>query len=437
LTIFSETDSVSSTSSLGAPNTPDALYPNTDLPRNHITFTSDNDLSTNTFENPAISSMEVELSIGADSLPPFDYPSKYHNPYGNPDPTTPRRASQVFGFLTSKRRPAANTDDQERALPELPSTFSVSSNEASPPNEALHSHFSFDGSFESASGSLMTSAIPIPRFNDTLFLSQTDSSDTQPARSSSYPLDITLDSVDSLNSKSPDLQILHGSGQSAYADGIKQHEVKVIMTGPTKVIVTAPTPSAGLVTPSRIPRGPRVQHRRSSASTRVRRSVTLAERSSSNVDIVHSKDMYTPVLPRRRSHRRTSSKGSSSTTSHTEMEPPIAEKSSRNGRSGRSTLAEMDKENGMGLSAKPDMPYTPLRFKSTSSPKDSRSLFRAAVNPSMFRPPVGMTPSPASSSELSPVGRQLMLNLRQQRARAREVEREKTRHRSSRISVTA
>jgi hypothetical protein len=36
-----------------------------------------------------------------------------------------------------------------------------------------------------------------------------------------------------------------------------------------------------------------------------------------------------------------------------------------------------------------------------------------------------MTPSPASSSEMSPVGRQIMMDVRQQRSKAREADREK------------
>lgn len=429
-----EADGASSTSSLGEPITPDALFFNTDLPRNHIhdnTFTSDHDLSTNTYDNPAISSMEVELSIGADSLPPFNHPSKDRNPYGNPDVTTPQRASQVFGFLISNRR-QVNIDDQDRSLHELLSTFSVSSNQGSPPNEAPHSHFSSDGSSESVYGSLVTSAMPIPP-NDTLFSSRINSSDTQSIRSSSYPSDTPRHPVKSSSSTTPDLQILRTNGQrihEAVPDGIKHHEVKVIMNRPTKVVVTAPTPSANHEALSRISRGPRAQQRRSSArGMKVRRSATLAERSNSNANSVHSKDMFTPVLSRRKSHYPTSSRGSSSTISYTGIEPPTirpAEKSSRSGRGSRSILAEIDKENDVGLSVKNDMPCTPLRSKSTSSSRDSRSLFRAAVDPSVFRPPVGMPPSPASSSELSPVGRQLMVNLRQQRAKAREADRQKS-----------
>jgi len=419
-----EADSTSSTSSLGAPITPDALFTNTDLPRSHIhdtTRSSDHDLSTNTYEHPAISSMEVELSMRTDS-------SKDRNPYGSLDPTTPQRASQVFGFLTSKRRPPT-FDDQERSLPNLPSTFSVSSNEGSLPTEASLTRFSSDVSFESVYGSLVTSAIPVSPLDDTLS-SQTNSNDTRPARSSNYLPSTARPPAETTSNTTSDLRVLRGSGQSIRetAEGTKSHKVKIIMTGPTKVIVTAPTPSTHRETPSRIPRGPRTQHRRSSSGGKVRRSATLGERSNSNV---YPRDMYTPVLQRHKSHRRTSSRGSSSTISYTEMESPTVRPVGKDERGGRPILGETDKENGMNLPVKPDIPCTPLRSKSASSPRSSRSLFRAAVDPRVYRPPAGMTPSPASSSELSPVGRQLMLNLRQQRTKAREADRQKSGQRFS------
>jgi hypothetical protein len=400
----------SSTSSLEAQNLLDALLNTNDLSRSHIldtTLSSDNDHTINATENSANSSMEVETSISADPFPPSDYRSKDRNSYGNPNPMIPRRASQIFGFLTSKQK-TTNFDDEERSLPEPSSTF-ISFDEGSPP---AHSHFSSDGSFESACGSLATPAIYPVCLDDTLC--QSDFSDNRPTRLSSYLPDAASRLVS-------DPKILRTRERNTPGTEIEsRHEVKVIMAGPTKVIVTAPTPSTYRETPSRIPRGPRTQHRRFLAQgTRVRRSATLSE----------PPDMFTPVLSRRKSHRRAASRNSSTIKSHAEMEPRAVEKSSRGG---RSILGELDKENRVALSVKPDIPSTPLRFTSTSNARDSQSLFRAAVNPSAYRPPVRMVPSPASSSELSPVGRQLMMNLRKQRMTARELDRQRSRHNSSR-----
>jgi hypothetical protein len=91
----------------------------------------------------------------------------------------------------------------------------------------------------------------------------------------------------------------------------------------------------------------------------------------------------------------------------------------------RSVFAEFEKENGngvgLGLSANSEWPVTPIRSNSTTS----QSLFRSVVNPATFGPPMGMTPSPASSSELSPVGQKMMMGVRQQRMKARKADREK------------
>jgi len=88
-----------------------------------------------------------------------------------------------------------------------------------------------------------------------------------------------------------------------------------------------------------------------------------------------------------------------------------------------------DKENHTlsslgGLSAIPDIPVTPIR---------TRSVLRSAVSPGSFRPPKGMVPSPASSEELSPVGKTIMEDVRRQRGKIREVrEREREREREVR-----
>lgn len=372
--------------------------------------------------------MEVELSLGSDSA----HPSKDHNPYDSPNPTTPRRASQVFGFLTSKRIPMS-VDDHERSLP----TRSVPSGEGSLTNEPPVSHLSDDDSLEeSVYDSLVTTASHI----DTLPLTEINSSDTHPARSSSYIPNATCYPTESSSTITPQLQILRGSTQNTrepVSKGKKTHAVQVLMTGPTKVIVTAPTPSINCETPSRIPRGPRAHHKTSSASVKMRRTATLPQYSTPNKKSTQSRDMFTPVLPRRKSHRR-SPKDLSSKTSHIDMQlatPRLVDQSSRGG---RSTPVEADKENGVGLTAEPDLPSTPLRSRSMGNPRESRSLLRAVVDPSIFIPPVGMVPSPASSSELSPVGKQLMVNLRQQRTRAREADRAKSRRtRFSYISTNA
>lgn len=362
--------------------------------------------------------MEVELSIGADSIVSFDKFSQNHDLHENPDLITPRRASQVFDFLTEKRR-TQHMEDQERSLPELPSAFSFSSSEESPLPEA-RSRFSSDDSSESAYGHSTIPAIP-PRSDDTpvTFLDHITG----------------LSHVSSVPYIPPAETLTHDPNQRKL-----KNDVEVIMTAPTKVIVTAPTPSANRNSPiHRVPRGPRSHSRRVPSRSSQRRPA-LSEHSHSRSNLTASIDPFTPVLPRRKSHRRSVSQNSSVSIPRPTSQP-FLEKVGNSKRAGpRSILTELDKENAVGLSAIPQIPTTPLRGepKSKPSPRDSRSLFRAAVTPGMFRPPAGMTPSPASSSELSPVGRKLMMDLRQQRSKAREAERERGGReggRSARMSV--
>ncbi|KAJ6607507.1 hypothetical protein B0H10DRAFT_552654 [Mycena sp. CBHHK59/15] len=299
----------SSMSSTGLP-TPDtdSHFPETPLQlHNDQSFITEHDFSSSMSENPAISSMEVELSSITETPP---RPS-HNSPYAMQDPKTPQRASQVFGFLTEKRRSRVTDDSDgrsERSLPQLPSTFSSPSDEDLPRGRS-RSHFSSDSSADSI-------VAPLPVI---------------PTEEQSHP---------------------HLAIESQHAENVtkKTNDVKILMAGPTKVIVTAPTPS--------------FHHDNTS---------------------------------------RSSGSGSGSVGS------VGSEKSKR-----RSILAVFEKENDRHLSAKQELPRTPIRTTSISRP-----FQRGAVNASVYRAPA----SPASSSELSPAGQQLMEDLRRQRSRAREAER--------------
>lgn len=505
-----ETDSLSSTSSLAlrTPNDPTSHFPH-DLQTNNYhdhTFSTDHDLSSNASENPAISSMEVELSsLGDESSSIRNHPYQKNSPYEDPDPSTPQRASQVFGFLTEKRRSKAPApDDWERPLPSLPSTFSSPSSEGSH-KLGFHSRFSSDSTSQSY---VSTHAIPIPHSDDTHRIYPSDLNLTyqfplpNPATPRAPQHQLSSRFSCSTRSRSPSLSSSnhHSSHSNAYsvsesdhsihlrrsADTLSQgtesqsHKVRVIMTGPTKVIVTAPTPSANdTLPPSRIPRGPRTR-----AQSKKRAIIetdepiiplvesidrpTFGERSNSDsTNSITSQDPFTPVPQRKKQHQRRSISQSSLLSFDAEPVPVTvraAEKSNRSKRDGGGQwpiMAKFEKENqllalssssaasassSLPKSNPPDLPITPTPVRSSNSNStvnsnknkndnanaNSRSLFRSAVNPDRtghgggpFRPPTGMTPSPASSSELSPVGQQLMVNLRQQRMKAREEERRK------------
>ncbi|KAK7056398.1 hypothetical protein VNI00_002952 [Paramarasmius palmivorus] len=417
---------------LQTPDNFDAHFPNNHLlndHRNDITFSTDHDLSSSLIENPAISSMEVELSVNSEaSHVDVSHINKTPYQHDHHDPKTPRRASQIFGFLTERRRSRA-PEDCDRSLPDLPSAFSSPSDKDSTEGP-LRSRFSTDLSSEFACiPSSVIPATPIPHsIPDTpghhrkpaISFDVYEPAPSRETRPSSY-----------VSSRAPspfDLASIHGAddngrsqptvtvSQAPEADNTdpelaKARKVKVIMTLPTKVIVTAPTPSNNPEhnrPPTRIPRGPRsVKKRRSNASLKEHRA-TLLDRSNS---VAATTDPITPItISHPRKLHRTSS--SSSVLSHDTTKCPSPRKDKR------SVLKEyVQKENNLGLSVKPDLPFTPIRSNS------SRALFRTAVTPAAFRPPPGMAPSPASSSELSPVGKQMMMDARKQKAMMREQER--------------
>ncbi|KAJ7760543.1 hypothetical protein B0H16DRAFT_1532637 [Mycena metata] len=326
-----------------------ANFPRTPLQSNaDDSFISEHEFSS---ENPAISSLEVELSDISETPP---RPSR-NSPYAVQDPRTPQRASQVFDFLTEKRRSQVVEED-ERSLPELPSAFSSPSSEGSPPARGRsRSHFSSDSSADSIEPPAPVPATPVEE-------------------AQFHPVDIHAEMT------------------------TRPNDVHVIMAhGPTKVIVTAPTPSyhQNNVAPSRVPRGPRSHQR---------------QRSGRHVP---TRDSFTAIPARRHvSRSSTVSIGSVSASLVERAEPTVAraQTTAEKGKTKRrSILAVFDKENNH-LSAKQEVPRTPIRTGSISRPFNRGPTQRAPA-------------SPASSLELSAAGQQLMVDLRQQRTRAREQER--------------
>lgn len=393
-------------------------------------------MSIGTIDNPAISSMEVEVNTTGDisqDLQDGDLSKQINNPYTSPSPSTPRRASQVFEFLTRKHSTtAANLD---RTLPELPSCFSSPSEE----NANFNFHFNDPPPFTFAPTRI--SAIPA------------SFADNTPKPSRTRPYSIALEKTPSAvghydPDREPRSTFSDDSHDTRYepaairihqdppvetpaATQTKTNNIKVIMTGPTKVIVTAPTPSAAHDNVStRIPRGPRaLPSKASSGSVKRRRSALVEVSNASPTSPVAAApiDPFAISAPRRKqpAHRRTSL---SSVSSQTREERPASRTRTH------APSAGQHKENQLGLSVTAELPATPLRTHS-GRVAGSRALLRSVVEQAMFRPP-----SPASrSTEMSPVGRQIMSDVRQQRMHAREAERERIererRSRSDRMQI--
>ncbi|KAF7309797.1 hypothetical protein MIND_00351600 [Mycena indigotica] len=278
------------------------------------------DASTTVFENAGISSLEVELSDVVETPPRT---TSNRSPYAVAGPSTPQRASQVFGFLTKRRQSKDVDDDDQRSLPDLPSALSSpSSEEISPPADRSRSHFS------SGSGSTRSNSRP------------------------STPTDIS-------SKPANDVHVL-------------------LPHGPTKVIVTAPTPSQHHDTLMPRPlRGPRAHHRQRSSQ-------------------YGHRDLYT-TLPARRHVSRGSHRSSLGSISVTQVDQQPAtpsrerDETPKKGKR-RSILAVFEKENHM-LTAKQELPRTPIRSGSISRPLPHRGSLRA---------------SPAKSLELSETGKRMM-----------------------------
>ncbi|KAJ3567460.1 hypothetical protein NP233_g6355 [Leucocoprinus birnbaumii] len=415
-----EDESSSSHSSFG-PHTPstctDSTHDRTEIPKAHG-FPFSTDLSTSVPDDGAFTSMEVELSDAASA--------KDNNPYMNTDPITPQRASQVFSFITKR-----NSVHHERVPSRIP--FSTS------PYDGPRSRFSTDESLH-------------------------DTRASRHSRNSFGPFQE--------NNQTPRQRVLktHAIPVSPVAEDDDdhaeppKHKVRVLMSGPTKIMVTAPTPGTQQEqTASRIPiRGSHQNPNKRKAPSTTRRTPMLTQQmnvstnssSSSRASTKRLRESSTAV-PRGagRTTRRIASRASTASTTSSRAEAdalamatacaldqlarsrtyPHTSSPTRTPRGGSG-----DKENQQ-LSAQVDLPSTPLRSHTTGG---KTPLSRKAITPGLFQPP---TPSGGvlresrrqsgggnSSSELSPVGKQMMLDARQQRMRVREWDRER---RSARKSV--
>jgi hypothetical protein len=364
--------------------------------------------------------MEVEVNSSYDtSGEELDRYSKTNSSYTCSDPTTPQRASQIFGFLTrqNQSKPPINVDG---ALPDPPSCFS------SPSEESINSRRrSFENRDSLANISFNPqrfSAPPIPRDHDTQRLSRihssiVDATQRPDIRHSHTPHSaFSDDSHDCHYDKiAAPFNLPPSVTPTSNVEDAKRNDVHILMTGPTKVILTAPTPGTNHVGPSRLLSGPRRPNRKSSSGSIKRRRSVLGEVSSNSSTIAG--DPFLIVSPKKSHRDRRNSTSSSRSFSRQEYERNeiyISHPKKARPSSPAQNVNNL-KENQLSLSVKNELPSTPLRSNTNAS---SRSLFRNVVQPGMVRTPA--RPDPNLSSELSPVGRQIMDDVRQQRTRAKE-----------------
>ncbi|EPQ56527.1 hypothetical protein GLOTRDRAFT_138234 [Gloeophyllum trabeum ATCC 11539] len=394
------TDSLVSESSLGLETPKDFAFTAgaSDEKLGRPTFPNDHDLSTTTDTYPTFSSLEVELSQGtelntsvAESL---DSVIK-----------TPRPASQVFGFLTEKKR-------QRQTESRPVSALSLRSTDSWPDAD--------------------DTAIPIPVQDDTqprIFPKQV----TEPLEPVAFPVAFDTPALKTAIKKEPENSIrnrVDPDEESPTArKGGKAHSESHFQSQ-----------SSRQPPPSRIPRGPRPSAKSlPKPASGHEDTASLSTIASSSRHVNNGGDGFTPEPVR---HYRAGSRkvplndtkaelrpqrtGSTSTSTATSSSRGYRQPAPRT----KSCFAlVVEKEN----SPPPATPPKDLRYAASRSrpaymgglpvtPVRHHSLLRVAGGED--------PPSPASSSELSPVARQMMTSVREKRMRARERERERGKSRS-------
>ncbi|THH32515.1 hypothetical protein EUX98_g1657 [Antrodiella citrinella] len=360
-----------------------------DHPEPHVvtnaTFASDDSNLDSSANWPVISSLEVELS-GTTSID-FDHHSVLNevtsSEYQDMDSKTPQRASEVFGFLTDRRKSILERKRaQAEVLAPLPALALPG---LEPPTRSLSTY----------SSATSTPALTTSTTTNSLNSSPTASSET----SSAQIHHATLTKLTPMSRSTDTLNILYtpsaGKGLPA---------------------IPASTPTAAQL--SKIPRGPRP----APVATSSKHTPSASQTSLSRLDIAEPAfipsripktnprphDPYTPVHTR--PHRRTASRTSSTMVfdddDDDDMKVATAPKDNRS----RRPAEVVDKEN----SPQDPRPRTYPKTPGVRSYSHSRALFDAR-HPNLVN---GDPPSPASSTELSPITREIMSDLRKKKTHA-------------------
>ncbi|KAI1796758.1 hypothetical protein LXA43DRAFT_573195 [Ganoderma leucocontextum] len=378
-----------------------------------------------------------------------------------PDPKTPQRASEVFGFLSRRNTLTV----KERDLPTPPQTITPDSTGDSarrPHDDFLHPH---DTSLGENTG---TDAIHSA--NTSHSSTQLTSSDTNSTTSHAQIQTATMTKLSTAFAASTtSLNLLINTDSAKESDSDLANELPSNHTGTTHATShttgsSQSTSNSAKVPQSRIPRGPRprplsVCKRDTPSPVDVNDEAAQADnqprpsRSSDNAASTSATNKHTAEVPARtreaftnipqRQHRRATSRASGrdadaflKDATAAFLKGPSASSSAIAGPSSSSSTAHEDA---------PKPAPKPPRKRSTkpehvardkeNTPSPPPSLSKASRGRPIQTIPLMQTPvrarilgvqeppSPASSSELSPVARNMMNDLRQQRMRARQVER--------------
>ncbi|CCL98603.1 uncharacterized protein FIBRA_00605 [Fibroporia radiculosa] len=373
---------------------------------------------------PLISSMEVEYSAINETSGAVSIVEPLADTLAI-DPKTPQRAAEVFGFLTDRRRSLRVTDGKS-SLPVHLLTRATEGHDPSRlagPSIALPT--SIDDSYFQGPSHISHAEV---RTATLMKLSSVSATLTN----NGHPLLLSADGTEGheLNISPRPSSTMH--------KGLTRQTTKSTISAPRdkEVCTISHAITTAQASRSKIPRGPRPRCTRSSnpsqtdlpsdlrtyISTPVARDVTTSRSSLGfgTTSALATKPVpHNPALPLSDHVEDSAIHGATAT----QKVPRTAKSSVKPARRGGE-----DKENGVEISPKANPQDSKFNSNSTSvipnpaTPPRSRTIFD--IRYPKISGQVGDTnvPSPASSSELSPVAKDMMSNLRKQRMRAREAE---------------
>lgn len=386
--VLRETDGNSSVSSIGPQTPADTHFTHArsiDDPTAHSI-----ECDTSTANHPTFSSLDVELSVSTDHA----HSQTLNSPKGNS--ITPQRASQIFGFLGDKKRAR---DGPVSKLPQLKTTA---------PNYRRFSD-------ESSTSDTKYSQIPLPRRSNTYTFQPTsptsqrhfslasDMSKSPPSPTTAFSLPQLEDEV----SVFPQAIVSQHTEQSSHGPRDPRSLSKIPSRqskGPLSVLCDVDEPHPVTERPvsmqfvlSGKPNNEDKHARPCDMHSQIPKLRTASGSSSNSAESKHD-----PAINFPRQHPVPLQLTAQGKSRSTEAEPPMG-------------IAPRGRENDV-LSRLPQL-VTPVRPFGLHSHH-------------LHEPP-----SPASSSELSPVAKQMMANLRQQRMHARQRERQSGRLGSSQSRI--
>ena len=343
----------------------------------------------------------------ADS-PPLSASHHPTSPYQHENPMTPQRASQVFDFLT-ERRQLRNLLENPQDASKLPAPFPNSAFDS--PSKSRFSDNStqiYDPQdLEQSCPNTVPSDAHTNSPHRTVSVKRSQPSSRTCSRSSSFAS--TNEAIDISCLRNLESEVLQPDLTSQNWQDLEDADVPVVPSwdAGTEDATEPPMEHRPSDRAKTRLRGPRPSQRRPEPKEdeypkRATRNPLVSNPHQPNYR--GSKDPFTPMPSRRsRAHRRTASTSTLSLANDSDNDEKCPAISIPPARAGEKwARKDVEKENGADADSRF---VTPAR----------NHLWTRVIAP----------PSPASSSELSPTGRQLMTNLREQRMRGREAEKQR------------